>query len=87
MVRILRQVRANMRAHDALFLVETVEGASPTSVEALSDVAMLLMTDGGRQRSVAALRALGEQAGLSLVRQAPLPLPMRLLWFRVAQPA
>lgn len=83
-VRILRQVRANMRAHDALFLVETVEGAAPTSVEALSDVAMLLMTDGGRQRGVAALRALGEQAGLTLVQEAPLPLPMRLLWFRAA---
>lgn len=86
-IQILRQVRANMRATDSLFLVETVEGTSPTSVEALSDVAMLLMTDGGRQRSVVALRALGEQAGLSLVQQAPLPLPMRLLWFRVAQPA
>jgi O-methyltransferase domain len=68
-VKILSTCRAAMADTACLLLAESVlpEGAAP-SMGKLSDLEMLVMTTGGRQRTEAEFRALLDRAGLRLAR-------------------
>jgi O-methyltransferase domain len=71
-VDILRTCRAAMADTACLLLAETVlpEGVAPSPVKFL-DLAMLVMTAGGRERTEAEFRALLDRAGFRLTRIVP----------------
>lgn len=81
-VRILRGVAAAMKPDATVYLIETLNDAAVRWLPVLSDVAMAVVTDGGRQRSRGEWRALANEAGLTLTDVVVLPQPMHLLALR-----
>jgi hypothetical protein len=68
-LRILRTVARAARPGQKVLLVELLlKPGNPLDMAALADLEMLVMTDGGCERSLPEYRSLLERAGLSLVR-------------------
>ncbi|MCE3236189.1 MAG: methyltransferase [Vampirovibrio sp.] len=73
-LKILRNIHTAMPANGTLLLVEhVVEPDNQPSMGKLLDINMLLMTQGGRERSSAEYRELYRQAGFELTRIVPTP--------------
>lgn len=73
-LKILKNIHAAMAENGTLLLVENVvEGDNQPGIGKLLDVNMLVMTEGGRERSVEEYKALYSQAGFELNRIIPTP--------------
>jgi hypothetical protein len=86
-LRILRTVARAARPGQKVLLVELLlqPGNAPDMAK-LVDLEMLVMTDGGRERSLAEYRSLLEQAGFSRLRSIPTSADVHILEAVLAGP-
>ena len=73
-LKILRNIHAAMPAHGTLLLLENVvEADNQPSPAKFLDINMLLMTEGGQERTSEEYRELFAQAGFELSQIVPTP--------------
>jgi len=78
-VRILSNCRCAMKSGARIVIVDSIVGDDAPGFASFLDLSMLVLTEGGRERTLEELRALTDAAGLAIRRVVPTPLSLSIV--------